>query len=133
MVEASAIGSLPVTTVRDRLPRPLVAVFLLKYRPDLPAPEVHAIGPAEAGARLYANPLNAVAHGDYGIGAVACLVEACPASACRRRRCLGPAGISRPHSRRRWRARRRAHRTIADSPWRRRRAINPRPKPSNTA
>jgi hypothetical protein len=65
--------SLPGATVLE--PRPLGAVFLLKYQPDLPAPEVRAIGPAEAGARLYANALNALAHADHGLDAAARIAE----------------------------------------------------------
>jgi hypothetical protein len=72
---------IPVETLPGRAvsePRPLGAVFLLKYRPDLPAPEVRAIGPAEAGARLYANALNALAHSDHGLDAVARIAEHVP-------------------------------------------------------
>jgi hypothetical protein len=65
--------SLPGAAVLE--PRPLGAVFLLKYQPDLPAPEVRAIGPAEAGARLYANALNALAHADHGLDAAARIAE----------------------------------------------------------
>lgn len=68
--------SLPTAAVSE--PRPLAAVFLLKYRPDLSAPEVRAIGPAEAGARLYANALNALAHPDHGLDAVARIAEHVP-------------------------------------------------------
>lgn len=68
--------SLPGTAVSE--PRPLAAVFLLKHRPDLSAPEVRAIGPAEAGARLYANALNALAHANYGLDAVARIAEQVP-------------------------------------------------------
>jgi len=53
-------------------------VFVLKYQPDLPAPVVRAIGPAEAGARLYANALNALAHTDRGLGAVVRIAEHVP-------------------------------------------------------
>jgi hypothetical protein len=59
-------------------PCPLGAVFLLKYQPDLREPEVRAIGPAEAGARLYANALNALAHADHGLDAAARIVERVP-------------------------------------------------------
>ena len=68
--------SLPGAAVSE--PRPLGAVFLLKYEPDLPAPAMHAIGPAEAGARLYANALNALAHADHGLDAVARIAERVP-------------------------------------------------------
>jgi hypothetical protein len=65
--------SLPGATVSE--PRPLGAVFLLKYQPDLAEPEVRAIGPAEAGARLYANALNALAHSGHGLDPVARIAE----------------------------------------------------------
>jgi hypothetical protein len=70
------VRSLPGAAISE--PRPLGAVFLLKYQPDLPAPEVRAIGPAEAGARLYANALNALAHTDHGLDAVARIAEHVP-------------------------------------------------------
>jgi hypothetical protein len=68
--------SLPSAAVSD--PRALAAVFLLKYRPDLLAPELHALGPAEAGARLYANALNPLAHANHGLDAVAGIAEQVP-------------------------------------------------------
>lgn len=67
---------LPSATVSE--PRPLGAVFLLNHRPDLPAPEVRAIGPAEASARLYVTALNALAHADRGLDAVARIAEHVP-------------------------------------------------------
>jgi hypothetical protein len=72
---------IPVDTLPARAlsePRPLGAVFLLKYQPDLPAPEVRAIGPAEASARLYTNALNALAHTQHGLDAVARIAEHVP-------------------------------------------------------
>jgi hypothetical protein len=68
--------ALPGAVVSE--PRPLGAVFLLRFRPDLPAPEVRAIGPAEAAARLYVNALNALAHTDHGLDAVARIAEHVP-------------------------------------------------------
>ena len=59
-------------------PRPLGAVFLLKYCPDLDAPSLRAIGPAEAGVRLYLNALNALAHPNHGLDAVARIAEQVP-------------------------------------------------------
>jgi hypothetical protein len=53
-------------------------VFVLKYQPELPAPQVRAIGPAEAGARIYANALNALAHDDHGLDAVGRIAEQVP-------------------------------------------------------
>ena len=68
--------SLPGAAISE--PRPLGAVFLLKYDRVLRAPAVRAIGPAEAGARLYANALNALAHTDHGLDAVARIAEHVP-------------------------------------------------------
>jgi len=70
------VRSLPGAAILE--PRPLGAVFLLKHERDLPAPEVRAIGPAEAGARLYANALNALAHANHGLDAVARIVQSVP-------------------------------------------------------
>lgn len=58
--------------------RPLGAVFLLAHRPELSAPEVRAIGPAEASARLYVNALNALAHPNHGLDAVVRIAEQVP-------------------------------------------------------
>ena len=60
---------LPSKTVSQ--PLTLGAVFLLDYRPDTAVPEVRVIGPGEAGARLYVNALNALAHTRHGLDAVA--------------------------------------------------------------
>jgi hypothetical protein len=59
-------------------PRPLGAVFLLKYCPNLDAPNLRAIGPAEAGAHLYVSALNALAHPNHGLDAVARIAEQVP-------------------------------------------------------
>lgn len=53
-------------------------MFLLKYCPDLHAPDLRAIGPAEASARLYVNALNALAHPNHGLDAVARIAEQVP-------------------------------------------------------
>ena len=70
------VNALPCRTVSE--PCPLAAVFVLKYRPDLAAPEVRAVGPAEAAARIYANALNALAHDDHGLDAAARIAEQVP-------------------------------------------------------
>jgi hypothetical protein len=70
------VEALPARAASD--PVPLGAVFLLKYQPDLPVPEVRAIGAAEASARLYTNALNALAHTQYGLDAVARIAEHVP-------------------------------------------------------
>jgi hypothetical protein len=67
---------LPAGTRSDALP--LGAVFLLDHRPELAAPMVRAIGPAEAGARLYAVALNALAHENKGLDAVARIAGSVP-------------------------------------------------------
>jgi hypothetical protein len=51
---------------------------LLKYCPELDAPNLRAIGPAEASARLYVNALNALAHSNHGLDAVARIAEHVP-------------------------------------------------------
>ena len=60
------------------VPLPLGAVFLLKYCPELDAPNLRTIGPAEASARLYVNALNALAHPNHGLEAVAHVAEHVP-------------------------------------------------------
>lgn len=50
---------------------PLVAAYFVKYSPDAIAPSVRAISAGEAGARLYANSLNPLAHGNAGLDAAA--------------------------------------------------------------
>lgn len=58
--------------------RPLAAVFLLKYRAELEAPQLRAIGAGEASARLYATALNPLAHPGRGLDAVARIAEQVP-------------------------------------------------------
>jgi hypothetical protein len=50
--------------------RALAGVFLVKHRPDVPAPQVRAIEPSEASARLYVTALNALAHPNDGLESV---------------------------------------------------------------
>jgi hypothetical protein len=66
---------LHVPISRERLavpdaPAVLESVLFVEYDPDRPAPAVHAVGPAEAAARLYPNVLNALAHENHGLAAV---------------------------------------------------------------
>jgi hypothetical protein len=68
--------SLPNAVITE--PRPLGAVFLVGYCPDLKLAKLNAIGPAEAGARLYPTVLNALAHPNQGLDAVVRLVEHVP-------------------------------------------------------
>jgi hypothetical protein len=60
--------SLPGRTVTA--PLPLGGIFLLRYDPALMAPKLRPIGRAEAGARLYVNALNALAHKEHGLDAI---------------------------------------------------------------
>ena len=62
------VDSLPGPTVSG--PRALGGVFLVTHRPDIRAPEMRSIGPAEASARLYVAALNALAHPNHGLHAV---------------------------------------------------------------
>ncbi len=50
-------------------PAPLGAIFFLCYRGNASQPEVQPISTAEAGARLYANALNPLAHPGEGLDA----------------------------------------------------------------
>ena len=50
-------------------PLPLAAVFFLSHRLDAEQPSVRRVGGAEAGARLYANALNPLAHPREGLEA----------------------------------------------------------------
>jgi hypothetical protein len=59
-------------------PLPLAGIFVIQYSPDRLAPEVRAISRSEAAALLYTNALNALAHGNYGLDAVAQIAEALP-------------------------------------------------------
>jgi hypothetical protein len=68
--------ALPAGTISES--RPLGAVFLVKYHPELATPEMRQISPAEASARLYANTLNALAHDNRGLDAVVRIAEHVP-------------------------------------------------------
>jgi len=69
-------GTMPATAILE--PRPLAALFLLKYSPGLRAPTLRAIEAAEAGAHLYVNALNALAHSNRGLDAVVRIAEGRP-------------------------------------------------------
>ena len=47
----------------------LVAVFFVKYDPDADLPTIAPVSSAQAGARVYANTLNLLAHSRYGLDA----------------------------------------------------------------
>jgi len=59
--------SIPAKVIYDGVP--LVAIFFLKYDPDADAPSVSPVSSAEAGARVYSNTLNLLAHSRYGLDA----------------------------------------------------------------
>ncbi|MGE0372215.1 MAG: hypothetical protein AB7Q01_10055 [Gammaproteobacteria bacterium] len=52
-----------------REPAPLEAIFFLRYDPEIGAPRVSPISRGEAGARIYSNALNLLAHDRYGLDA----------------------------------------------------------------
>jgi hypothetical protein len=70
------VPALPTQAIA--VPRPLGAVFLVKYRPDLGAPELRAIGAAEAAARLYLTALNALSHPNRGFDAAVAIAKHVP-------------------------------------------------------
>ena len=59
-------------------PCDLGAVIFVRYGGHRPAPLLRAIGPAEAGARMYTCTLNALAHPDQGLDAVLHVAERIP-------------------------------------------------------
>ena len=59
-------------------PCELGAVLFVRYREDLRAPLLRAIGPAEASARMYVITLNALAHPSHGLDAVVHIAERVP-------------------------------------------------------
>lgn len=62
------VDSLPAPLAR--FPSVLAAIFfIIHYRPRNPRPSVREVGPAEAGARLFAQALNALAHPQEGLDA----------------------------------------------------------------
>lgn len=69
-------ATMPGTAVLE--PRPLAALFLLKYSPGLRAPTLRAMDAAEASAHLYVNTLNALAHSNRGLDAVVRIAEGLP-------------------------------------------------------
>lgn len=50
-----------------QFPTPLADIFFIHYRPGNARPTVRAVGAAEAGARLFAQALNALAHPNEGL------------------------------------------------------------------
>jgi hypothetical protein len=60
-------------------PLPLAAIFFLQYSPEARGPKVHPLSTTEAGARLFANALNPLAHPGDGLDGALKLASA---SAC---------------------------------------------------
>jgi hypothetical protein len=52
-----------------REPAPLAAIFFLRYDPAAGEPAIRPISKGEAGARIYSNALNLLAHSRYGLDA----------------------------------------------------------------
>ena len=61
--------------------RPIGAVFVLQRGPRLDAPTLRTLAPSEAGAYLYVNALNALAHSNRGLDAVVHIAERVPCHA----------------------------------------------------
>ena len=58
-------------------PLPLAAIFFLQYRPELAQPQLQPITKAAAGARLFVNALNPLAHSGEGLdGAISIVTHA---------------------------------------------------------
>ncbi len=56
-------------------PSPLGAVFFLRYDPDAVQPSATPISKAAAGARIYSNALNLLAHSRYGLDAAVTIAD----------------------------------------------------------
>lgn len=70
------VGALPAEAASG--PCELGAVIFVRYRAQLRAPVLRAIGPAEASARMYVTTLNALAHPGHGLDAVVRIAESVP-------------------------------------------------------
>jgi hypothetical protein len=70
------IDALPAPTASGA--RPLGGVLLVTHRPDLAAPALRQLGPAEASARLYVTALNALAHPNRGLEAATRIAQHVP-------------------------------------------------------
>jgi hypothetical protein len=69
-------SAMPKAAIRE--PRPIAALFLVKYSSGLSAPSLRALGAAEASAHLYVSALNTLAHPNRGLDAVVRLAENVP-------------------------------------------------------
>lgn len=59
-------------------PMPIGALFFVRHRPELDAPTLRRMEPAEAGVRLYVAALNALAHPHRGLDAALRIAAAVP-------------------------------------------------------
>jgi hypothetical protein len=71
------VAGLPSPAVTD--PRPLRALLFLRRDSQVSVPELTEVSPAEAGARLYANTLNALAHPGCGLDVAISIASTVPA------------------------------------------------------
>ncbi len=67
---------LPSAPIAD--PLPIGGAFFVHYRAELNTPELRRMAPSEAGARLYAAALNALAHPNRGLDAALGIAERVP-------------------------------------------------------
>ncbi len=67
------VDALPAAPVPHAVP--LFAIFFLRYTPDQDRSTILALNTAEAGARLYANTLNLLAHPQGGIDAAIAIAK----------------------------------------------------------
>jgi hypothetical protein len=67
----------PIQIHAATAPVPLAAIFFVAYRPQRPGPSLRPLSRAEAGARLYANTLNALAHPAMGLDAAIDIAARC--------------------------------------------------------
>ncbi|MDT8388496.1 MAG: hypothetical protein RQ736_13385 [Thiogranum sp.] len=71
------VASLPSLPIRE--PKPLQALLFLQRNKPRSVPTYTELSPAEAGARLYANTLNALAHQGHGLQTAIRIASAVPA------------------------------------------------------
>jgi hypothetical protein len=72
VIRTASLRHVPVESLPAPLaqfPFPLAAIFFVQYRPGATRPSVREVRAAEAGARLYAQALNALAHPREGLDA----------------------------------------------------------------
>jgi len=59
------------------MPLPLKSIFFVKYNPQSTSPSVKTVSAAQAGARVYANGLNQLAHPNDGLDAAIQIAQHC--------------------------------------------------------